>query len=286
VFAEPWPGPVAVWRSSDGATFSRAIVVPAPAIVGETLDALPAGPSSRFDLANAVRVTLYGGTLASVGDAALFAGANLAAVRTASGAWEVLQFGVADLVGARTWRLSRFLRGQGGSEAVISAPLPAGAPFVLLDAQVVPLVRGLDALGRPVQLRIVAAAKSHGDVTALALSLTPGPTALTPLAPVHLEAVRSAAGVTFTWIRRTRIGGDAWDAVEVPLGEAREAYELDIVSGASVVRTLSPVAPSVLYAGAAELADFGAVQTALTVRVTQISATIGRGHVTQATLAV
>ena len=65
--------------------------------------------------------------------------------------------------------LSRLLRGQAGSEWAMGDPLPAGAPFVLLDEHVVPIARGLDALGRPMQLRVVAADRDHGDPAAVAL---------------------------------------------------------------------------------------------------------------------
>ena len=49
-------------------------------------------------------------------DSALFAGANAAAVQRADGAWEVMQFANAELVGESTYLLSRLLRGQAGSE--------------------------------------------------------------------------------------------------------------------------------------------------------------------------
>jgi hypothetical protein len=282
VFADPWPGAVAIWASADGLSYERAALATAPAIMGETLDALPAGPTGRWHHAG-LRVRLFGGALSSVSDGALFAGANAAAVRRADGAWEVLQFAQAELVGERTYRLSRLLRGQAGSEWAMGAPLSAGAPFVLLDANVVPIARGLGALERPLQLRAVAAGRDIGDASALALTATPHATALKPLAPVHLKARRDGAGVTLGWIRRTRVDGDGWEG-EVPLGEDAEAYVVEILSGGDVVRTLPAVQPTVLYAAADELADFGAPQSALTVRVTQLSATVGAGFAATATL--
>jgi hypothetical protein len=100
---------------------------------------------------------------------------------------------------------------------------------------------------------------------------------------VHLRATRAAEGVTLTWIRRTRVNGDSWSG-EVPLGEQSEAYEVDILDGMDVVRTLSASQPSVLYAAADELADFGAPQSSLSVRVVQLSATVGRGFAAEAVL--
>lgn len=283
-FANPWPGSIAVWRSADGASYDQVAIIEAPATVGVTLDDLPAGPTGRWDSANRVRVQLYGGALASAADLSVFSGRNVAAVQNADGAWEVLQFAQADLVDTNTYELSRLLRGQAGSEWAIASPLAAGAPFVLLDAQVLPLVRGLNDLGRSMSLRIVAADRDHGDPSAVEIAVTPQATALMPLSPVHLTARRSSDGVQLSWIRRTRIDGDGWEATDVPLGEASEAYAIDILDGATVVRTLSATTPIVLYAAADEIADFGTPQTSLTVHVAQLSAAVGRGIVAGATL--
>jgi len=167
----------------------------------------------------------------------------------------------------------------------MGAPLPAGSPFVLLDQHVVTIASGLDALERTLQLRVVAAGRDHGDPTALALEATPQATALRPLTPVHVKARRSGSGVTFNWIRRARFDADSWVG-EIPLGEDSEQYTVEILSGTTVVRTLSATAPSVLYAAADEIADFGAAQTNLHLRVTQLSATVGRGLPADVVLAI
>jgi hypothetical protein len=195
----------------------------------------------------------------------------------------VLQFANAELTGSRTYKLSRLLRGQGGTEYAMSAALPAGSPFVLLDPHVLTIASGLDALERALQLRVVAANRDHGDASALALDVTPHATALRPLSPVHLSARRGGSGVTFKWIRRARFDADSW-AGDIPLGEDTEQYVVDILSGTSVVRTLTAAAPSVLYLAADELADFGTAQSSLSVQVTQLSATVGRGFAASAIL--
>ncbi len=282
VFANPWPGAEVIWNSADGTSFNRLGLAAAPAIVGQMLDDLPSGPTARWHDVS-FRVELFGGALTSVTDVVLFSGVNAAAVQRGDGAWEVIQFANAELTAERTYTLSRLLRGQAGSEWAMGAPLLAGAPFVLLDGNVETVASGLDALGRTLKLRVVAAGRNTADPTALALQATPQATALMPLAPVHLKARRDAGGVTITWIRRTRIDGDTWVG-EVPLGEDGEQYAVDILSGGDVVRTLAVTSPSAFYAGADELADFGAAQTSLTVRVAQVSATVGRGFAASGTL--
>lgn len=275
---------VAVWAARDGASFTRAALATTPCVIGETLDSLPAGPTARWHRAD-VTVKIYGGALSSASDLAVLAGANAAALRNAEGAWEVIQYAEAELIGERTYRLSKLLRGQAGSEWAMAPLLGAGAPFVLLDGHAVSIASGIDARDRAMELRVVAAGRDTADATAFALDVTPGATALKPLAPVHLRAARGSAGVTLRWIRRTRAEGDSWSG-EVPLGEDREAYEIDIMSGSTVLRTLTSTAPAVLYATADEIADFGTTQTSLTVRAAQLSATAGRGFAAQASLRV
>jgi hypothetical protein len=285
ITANPWPGSVAIWKSSDGASFEVAAGAAAPCVIGETLDDLPAGPTACWDRASSVRVKLYGGALASISDARVLEGGNAAAVQNSAGDWEIFQFANAVLVDGNTYSLSRLLRGQLGSAFAVADPLPAGAPFVVLGAQLVPIALGLDALARPMQLRIVASGRNHDDPAAVALTVTPGNTALLPLSPVHVAAVRAGDGIHISWIRRTRVDGDSW-GVEVPLGEETEAYVLDILSGGSVVRSIACGMSQTVYASADELADFGAPQTSLRIRVAQMSSTVGAGHAADVTLAV
>jgi len=63
----------------------------------------------------------------------------------------------------------------------------------------------------------------------------------------------------------------------VPLSEDIEAYEVDILSGSAVLRTLQAPAPTTLYPADRELADFGAPQAALSLRIAQLSRVAGRG---------
>lgn len=283
VFANPWPGGVTIWQSKDAASFQVTGFAPMPAVIGETLDVLPAGPVARWDNASRLRVRLYGGVLDALSDARVLGGGNAAAVQNGDGRWEVFQFAQAELVDERTYLLSRLLRGQGGSEQAMAAALPAGARFVLLDASLVPIARGLDALDRPLSLRLVGRGRSTDDPSATALTVVPDRTALLPLAPVHVKAVRKSDGVHVSWIRRTRSDGDGW-AGEVPLGEDGEAYRLDILAGSSVRRSIACTAPLALYAAADEVADFGGPQTSLHLRVMQMSGTVGAGRAADITI--
>ncbi|HEY4203909.1 MAG TPA: hypothetical protein VGM35_02735 [Xanthobacteraceae bacterium] len=112
VFANPWPGPVTVWRSTDGASYQVFATVAAPATIGETLDPLPRAAPACWDRGHTVRVRLYGGALTSTSETRVLNGANAAAVCNADGVWEVIQFANATLIDGNTYRLSGLLRGQ------------------------------------------------------------------------------------------------------------------------------------------------------------------------------
>ena len=68
------------------------------------------------------------------------------------------------------------------------------------------------------------------------------------------------------------------------MAEDIEAYEVDVVSGGTVLRTLSAAAPAATYPAAQQVADFGAAQAAISLKVYQISQSFGRGTPRAATV--
>ena len=280
----PWPGPIAIYRSPETTGFQLKAVASAPAVTGITLDPLPAGPASRLDRATSLRVGLDTGTLASVTELALLGGANLAAIRNDDGEWEVLQFLSAVLAAPATYTLSGLLRGQGGTEHAMRSPLAAGARFVLLDGAPARIDMTEDELGLAFNWRCGPASRDLGSPNYVQLAHTFRGEGLKPLSPVHIRGTRASGDLTLAWIRRTRTGGDSWDAVDVPLGEAEERYEIDILDGTAMKRTLTATAPTATYTAAQQTLDFGAPQPSVSLRIYQLSATRGRGTPREATV--
>lgn len=283
-FAEPWPGSLAIWRDR-GDTVASLGTVERRATMGVTASAFAPGPVARWDTVTTLDVTLYGsGTLAGLSDALVLGGGNRAAVRFPNGRWELFQFARAELVATATWRLSRLLRAQAGSEDAWdaeAASAPAGADFVLLDSAVTPVGIGRDDLGLPVTLRVGPAQEDYTRPSFTTLSLTPSGRGLLPPSPTAIRGRRDPASgaALFSWIRRSRsAGADSWATVDAPLGEEAEAYRLDILDAAgAVVRSMTTSAPSATYPAADEIADFGAVRDVQSIRVAQLSVTAGAG---------
>lgn len=282
----PWPGALAIYRSPETTGYQLQAFVNAPGAIGITLDALPPAPEGRIDRATRLRVVLARSAIAqSVTRLKMLSGANVAAVRHLDGEWEVFQFETATLVAANTYELSNLLRGQAGTDIAIGAvPLAAGASLVLLEAGLTRIDFGADELGLPYNWRVGPASRDIGAESYIGSVHAFRGVGARPFSVVHVRGQRSAGDLSMAWIRRTRSGGDGWTATEVPLSEAGEAYEIDIMAGALVKRTLNISTPAALYTAAQQVEDFGAVQAAVSVRVYQLSASFGRGGARAAVL--
>jgi hypothetical protein len=290
--AVPWPGQMAVFRSPGTDGFELVTAFTTRARMGALVNDLWSGPVSRFDHGNVLIVDLVSGTLESVTDLALFGGANVLAVESAPGTWEILQAGSAELIAPGRYRLTRLLRGQRGTEQAMGDPVPAGARVVVLDSLLADLPVAEADLGIPWNWRIGPAAKPVSDETYVARSFAPEGIGLRPFMPVHVEQpwrrARVPGDLTMRWTRRDRsLAADSWNAAEVPMSEATEAYVVDILDGPVVKRSLTTATISAVYTAAEQTADWGAPLgpgDSLTVRIAQLGQLFGAGAANLTTL--
>ncbi|MCA3561487.1 MAG: glycoside hydrolase/phage tail family protein [Aestuariivirga sp.] len=283
--ATPWPGELSLYRRTGKASLSFNRAIGAAASMGVLLTPLAAGPLGCLDRGPGATVRLSSGAVFPAGLDELLQGANLAAVGSMATGWEIVQFAGAELVGVQSWRLSLLLRGQFGSEPEMRALRPAGERFVLLDQAVVQPVLSLAQAGLEQSWQV---GPSEGDFAQAQASVTlrSALLGLRPLAPVRLKAARQGADVRVSWIRRSRIGGDSWEASEIPLAEEREAYRIDVLAGAAVRRSVAVGESQWLYRAADIAADFGPGTNSFTLRVAQLSSSFGAGAAVQETLYV
>jgi hypothetical protein len=280
-------GGAVLYRSSDGgATYTEVAVAGIEATLGEVVTPLGTGPTTIIDEGGELEVTITsGGDLESISDASLLAGLNAAAIG-ADGRWEIIQFRDAALSGSPpTWRLTGLLRGRRGTEWAVGTGV-AGDRFVLLDAAIVRVPMNIAGIGAEREHKAVLVGASIDAATAV--DFTGEGAALEPFSVVDVTGERSGGDLVISWIRRGRIGAElAGSGVDIPLSEETEAYEIDVIVSGSpdVVRTLTSSTTSVTYTEAQQAADFGSPPPAdITVRIYQMSATVGRGYPTEATL--
>lgn len=276
ISARPWRGPVTLWSSDEDAGYRPNLSVTVSATVGRTLTPLAAAAPGRWDRGPALRVRLGSGVLTSAGQRAVLNGANALAIGNPdTDIWEVLQFARADLVGPQTYDLSLRLRAQAGTDGIMPAVWPVGSQIVLLDRALQQIDLAASARGLARHYRVGLSARGTDDPTVVRVERAFAGVGLRPYAPVHLRMTENGGDLTFTWVRRTRIDGDSWLSPEVPLGEDRELYQIELWQGGTRLRSVQVPQPGWTYTAAERAAD--GVAGTVTVEVAQVSARFGAG---------
>lgn len=279
-----WRGATIKRSTDDGETYSKVSDVALRNPIGDVSGTLGDGPDVVFDRANTLTVTLTSSasSLESVSELLVLNGSNAAWVGPAAGGvGEIIQFATATLVGESTYELSDLLRGRLGTEHFIDQH-SSGEVFVLLKTNSTGSSDfgtndwNKERLYKPVSFLT-------DELLTDSQSFTNTGVRSKPLSPVHVEGVRDTSNnLTITWLRRTRLRTPGLGGGEAPLGETTEAYEIDILSGATVVRTITATSETASYTAAEQTTDGFTPGDSITIDVYQISETIGRGYAARA----
>lgn len=276
----PWTG-ATVFEAIDGEYSDEVASVPSTAAAawGYATTVLPDALATVWDRASVVNVRLQTGALAGCTEADIDANPrrNLLLIGA-----EIVNFTVAALQGDGSYNLSGFKRGRRGTEQHTAGHAVRDVVLLLDTAQTVPF--GLSELGQAKSFKAVTEGRTLDGSLPIALTFTGA--SLKPLSPVHLRGARDAGSGDWAlgWVRRTRVGGGWTNGSGTPLSEASEAYEVEILDGATVKRTITGLTtPAATYTAAQQTADWGAPQTTVTFRVYQISDAVDRGFAALAT---
>ncbi len=272
-----WGG-ARVYRSPDDTEYIILSTLPLPTDVGTTQTVLGDGQAQYFDRENTLDVQMtFDAQITSTSQANVFDGLNTALVGN-----EIIQFQNAELIAERTYRLSRLLRGRLGTEPHMTGH-ETDERFIMLNpgSNMERIVDGTSLLNVQRYYKGVSVGLNIQDTAAQTFTNTGN--ALRPWQPSHFRGVRQANGDWFlSWVRRTRANGSWVDNTDVPLGEEREEYTLEIVSGGSVVDTIKiQNITSYTYTTAQQTATLGSTVTTLTARISQNSALLGPGYRTE-----
>ncbi|MBL9063637.1 glycoside hydrolase TIM-barrel-like domain-containing protein [Tabrizicola sp.] len=276
VAAEPWPGSVAIWSSSEDAGYELNRLVAAPATIGVTESPLMFHSPGLWDLGAPLRVRLSGGELSSASRLAVLNGANAVAIGDGSGSnWEVFQFAEAQVVAPETYDISIRLRGQLGTDGIVPSVWPVGSTVVLLDLGLAQIDLAQSSRGLARFYRVGMASRGVDDSNVTLLTEAFDGIGLRPYTVAHLRSVMQAGDVHLAWKRRTRLDGDSWQSGEVPLAEESEAYLVRVIQASSIVSEYTVTQPQFIYAAAMRAAD--GVSGVFQMAVAQISASFGPG---------
>jgi len=194
-------------------------------------------------------------------------------VETVQG-WEILQAANGELVAPDTYRIGKLLRGQYGTDHVLGETVPAGARVIYLAQGWQNHATSPDLRGNVLAFTVEANGREAPETFTLDYQANH----LRPLSPVHIKAAQVGTNINISWIRRTRVGGDDWAALDVPLGEDNERYEVDFLNGGGAVVLTKETTTQSLIIPVTELETvLGIPLGEISLKVYQMSVSYGRG---------
>ena len=272
-YSKPWM-PVSIVHENASVTLEQS------SRFGTTLTQLPKGVIGRIDDSFRLTLRMANAQLSSKPLSRVASGANAIALKTELG-WEVIQFLNAELIGPNTYALSKLLRGQSGSDGFMAQNLEAGAIVVLLPEQSQALPIDTDLRGAQLTLSAIA-----GREATATHSLDYQGVHMIPLSPVHVKARLINDELVLTWIRRTRLGGDDWASVDVPMAQEREAYSVQLVQDNAVTFECEVLRAECTLSSAALTALNLHSKPYVKVRIAQLSQRVGAGYALEADVKV
>lgn len=274
-----WAG-ASIQSAADDTNFAEIQSLPLEGSIGTTVNALDSGPVHFFDMANSVIVRLINGSLQTVTEALCVAGQNRAAIRTATGEWEIFGFCNAELVAESTYKLSKLLRGRRGTEHLIDQHAP-NQPFVFGDVALEFIDLGASKLGSYDYYRAPAVQGLISEYESQRVRVS----GLThrPFSPCHVRGYWNASNdFILSWTRRSRYLLPPYAAQPLAPDETPEAYEIDFWLGRGLVTLLRTVsvseATTYTYTSTQQATDgLTPGTTPIHATIHQISTVYGRG---------
>lgn len=243
-----WLGAQLHQSADGGASFDPVLVTSDSVAIGRALTRLQAPQSDgpTLDPQNVTVLALSGSySAASLSDLLEDKTLNLLAVGSASTAWELVQYTSVTDNGDGTVTLSNFLRGRFGTE---HAQDTHGEGEIVVECDPAKLRRLLLSNVEFLAVRQYKTATLNSAIDgAQGEELTVNLISLKPWAPVSLAAYQLSGATKDTillWLRRPRIGGELQDLTDAPPGEDLETYEVEILVGGAVIRTLTATMPA------------------------------------------
>jgi hypothetical protein len=153
----------------------------------------------------------------------------------------------------------------------------AGDQFVMLDISATPFATlAPEGLNAERVYRPVTFGQSPADVANV--PYTYQGENLRPRAPAGVIAGNTGNDLTLAIVGRTRYPTSFWTSGLEPQNEPVVRYEVDVLNGPTVLRTLTDVGGVVTYTEADQITDWGSAVTTADAVVYQMSDRVGRGH--------
>lgn len=241
-----WPG-AKLMASVAGGDYTEAGTFTSRAVVGETTVALTNWTGGNvFDEGGSVTVDVGDGELASATrDALLNTDANAMLVGS-----EVIQFRTATLVSTGIYKLTGLLRGRRGTEWAMTGHAIGEVVVLLRTAGLLRVSYDAARIGASANYKAVTLGKTLAS--AMTRSIIDTGVALKPFAPVNLRQRAPADGLyQITWDRRSRLSYRWPSTSSLPLGEADQEYQVELLNlSNAVIETQTVTAASAIFSAA------------------------------------
>ncbi len=269
-----WPGAAIYMSEDNGATYSQIGSATKQATVGIVEVVTPVASYYVWDNTTEITVKLKTGSLLSVSEIAQLNGANRCQIGQ-----EMLSFGNATLVGPKTYKLTKLLRGLQGSEVYIDNH-KADELFVLLDDAIVPIV--LDDIDRnkTKKFKVVTVGSSLDLAEETDVYIVSNNTM--PWACTNGKAELVGEDHVVTWMERSRFDNNLKDfnttIRDLDYGGFGFAV-IDQTTDLPIPTSLTPITgqPTFTYTKEMQIRDFGSAQTHIKVSIVQMSNKWGPG---------
>jgi len=285
-YATTWPGGTVLASSDGGATFGEIATFISPSSIGSVPTATNATNHTTWDRTGTLTVKMAAGVEldSAASELAVLNGENLAAYG-ANGRWEIVQWVDAAAPSGGTQDLTTLLRGQYGTELFMDDHEDNDRFVVLSTALIQRIDTTLAVLDQETVHRGVTDGQAISD--AVDVVFNNGSASLDPYAPTDIAGTRDVSdNLALTWKRRDRFPGPMlWSP---PMSENVLQFEIDVLDGpaGTVLNTYTPTESLSFYTytAADQTTDGLTPGDPVTVRIYQISASVGRGHHREATV--
>lgn len=274
-----------LYDTVDDTTYNLLTTIGEQTVIGGCISILPSWSGfDVFDDVSTLTVSVRQGELVSATRDEVL---NSLSVNAALIGSEIVQFRDATLVSAGVYTLSGFLRGRRGTRYAMASH-GASERFVQLGTNGLRFVAlQTSDLGKLRYYKAASAGQRLSNV--VAKTITPLGQGLECFAGTDARANRNSADTVITWRPGTRLSTRLVGplGISAPQSEPVQSFEVEFYTSAAFTilkRTIAASAASVTYTSAMQITDYGFLQTVLYLRIYQLSATVGRGIVYQATI--
>lgn len=269
-----WPGCNVYYSTDSGVSYSLLTSVTKEATWGRVATATPAVTDPDvWDETTTITVELKTGSLSSYTDLDVLNGINWALIGQ-----EIIGFKTATFLGGTSYELSGLLRGRRGTDYYIDQHNNVEL-FTLLDDALVEFPYPIDAKDSTFMFKFVTIGSDISKATAI--TAQPDLKSRRPWTVANLDAVRTGNDWNITWTGRNQFDGEMVDNHPVLNPDGFGGFIIQVTEPGSpetIKRSVIQQVTGYTYTEAQQIADFGSVQSNITIRVSQIDLTVGPGY--------